>query len=102
MALLKSAQSFVPLRLRTVSVDHGGVKAIARQRFGNAFRAALCTGENQRLAGFLIEQLAQRVHFFIWTDFVRRELYTFRRLEHGTERYAHWFPHVFMHQGGYR
>ncbi len=99
-AFLKSAQSAVPLRLRAVAVNHRRSETVADQFLGQPFGAAFGAREDQRLAFFCIEQLAQHIELLARTNFVSLQLHAFRGLEHRTQGDAHRIAHVVIHQAG--
>src|ERR1022692_2722855 len=99
-AFLKSAEGAVALRLRAITVNHGGAEAVPGQFLSEALSAALGAGEDESLSLFRIEKLAEDIELFAGPHFVGFEFHAFGWFQDRTQRNPHGVAHVLVHQAG--
>src|SRR5215470_6169450 len=82
LALSETAQSGVPLRLRTVAVNLGCAPAVAAELAGNAIRSMLGANKDEKTSLLLVQQVLQQFEFLLLLYFEALQLDVLRRLEH--------------------
>ncbi len=100
-AALETFKGGGALGLGAVSVNHGGVDALAIEALGDAFGAALGAGEDQAAAGLFAEQVEQRFVLAIGGNLESLEANIFRGLEGGTEGETNWVSGVVLHEASH-
>ena len=101
-ALLEGGKGGGPLRLRAVTMDHGGLNTLTDQVLGDALGAPLGAREDQGTAGFFGQQTVEHVCLAVDGNFVSLQLDVFGRFEGGTEREAHGIAGVVLDEVGHR
>ena len=95
---LKTREGRGALRLRAVTMYHGGVDSLAVEALGDAFGAALGARENKAAAAFVVEQAVKHIGFAVFGNFEGLETDTFGRLGSGAEGEADGILCVIAHE----
>src|SRR6516162_9939169 len=101
LSALESGQRRRSLRLRTISVNHGGIDPLTIQAFRDAFRPSLGARENQATTALRFQQVEEHFGLPIVRHFEGLQTHVLRGLQCGGKREAGGIPRVMFHQLGY-